>query len=108
MRVFVFDLLPYAEHLDHLKQGRELPWPLPRRHFDAAVAFCRESSACLRSVMSINTPSSSASPSCVRTLALSSTHTSLPSVRLSRPSLSATDPVFFSSPMKASRSAVEK
>jgi alkanesulfonate monooxygenase SsuD/methylene tetrahydromethanopterin reductase-like flavin-dependent oxidoreductase (luciferase family) len=38
MRVFVFDLLPYAEHLDHLKQGRELPWPLPRRHFDPAVA----------------------------------------------------------------------
>ena len=38
MRVFVFDLLPYAAHLDHLKQGRELPWPLPRRHFDPAVA----------------------------------------------------------------------
>ena len=38
MRVFVFDLLPYAEHLDHLKQGRELPWPLPRRHFDPTVA----------------------------------------------------------------------
>jgi alkanesulfonate monooxygenase SsuD/methylene tetrahydromethanopterin reductase-like flavin-dependent oxidoreductase (luciferase family) len=38
MRVFVFDLLPYGEHLDHLKQGRELPWPLPRRHFDPEVA----------------------------------------------------------------------
>ena len=38
MRVFVFDLLPYAEHLDHLKEGRELPWPLPRRHFKPAVA----------------------------------------------------------------------
>src|SRR5499427_6047686 len=38
MRVFVFDLLPYAEHLDHLKQGRELPWPLPKRHFKAEVA----------------------------------------------------------------------
>jgi alkanesulfonate monooxygenase SsuD/methylene tetrahydromethanopterin reductase-like flavin-dependent oxidoreductase (luciferase family) len=38
MRVFVFDLLPYAEHLDHLKVGRELPWPLPRRHFKPAVA----------------------------------------------------------------------
>ena len=25
MRVFVFDLLPYAEHLDHLKEGKELP-----------------------------------------------------------------------------------
>jgi len=38
MRVFVFDLLPYAEHLDHLKQGRELPWPLPKRHFKPEVA----------------------------------------------------------------------
>jgi alkanesulfonate monooxygenase SsuD/methylene tetrahydromethanopterin reductase-like flavin-dependent oxidoreductase (luciferase family) len=38
MRVFVFDLLPYAEHLDHLKEGRELPWPLPRRHFKPEVA----------------------------------------------------------------------
>jgi len=38
MNVFVFDLLPYAEHLDHLKQGKELPWPLPRRHFKPEVA----------------------------------------------------------------------
>ena len=38
MRVFVFDLLPYAEHLEQLKQGRELPWPLPRRHFKPDVA----------------------------------------------------------------------
>jgi alkanesulfonate monooxygenase SsuD/methylene tetrahydromethanopterin reductase-like flavin-dependent oxidoreductase (luciferase family) len=38
MRVFVFDLLPYAEHLDHLKNGRELPWPLPKRHFKPEVA----------------------------------------------------------------------
>jgi alkanesulfonate monooxygenase SsuD/methylene tetrahydromethanopterin reductase-like flavin-dependent oxidoreductase (luciferase family) len=38
MKVFVFDLLPYAEHLDHLKQGQELPWPLPRRHFKPEVA----------------------------------------------------------------------
>jgi alkanesulfonate monooxygenase SsuD/methylene tetrahydromethanopterin reductase-like flavin-dependent oxidoreductase (luciferase family) len=38
MKVFVFDLLPYAEHLDHLKVGRELPWPLPRRHFTPEVA----------------------------------------------------------------------
>jgi alkanesulfonate monooxygenase SsuD/methylene tetrahydromethanopterin reductase-like flavin-dependent oxidoreductase (luciferase family) len=38
VRVFVFDLLPYAEHLEHLKVGRELPWPLPRRHFQPAVA----------------------------------------------------------------------
>ena len=38
MKVFVFDLLPYGEHLDHLKEGKELPWPLPRRHFDPKVA----------------------------------------------------------------------
>src|SRR5215470_2169730 len=38
MKVFVFDLLPYAEHLDHLKQGAELPYPLPRRHFKPEVA----------------------------------------------------------------------
>ena len=38
MKVFVFDLLPYAEHLDHLKDGKELPWPLPRRHFKPEVA----------------------------------------------------------------------
>ncbi len=38
MRVFVFDLLPYSEHLDHLKSGKELPWPLPRRHFKPDVA----------------------------------------------------------------------
>jgi len=40
VKVFVFDLLPYAEHLDHLKEGnKELPWPLPRRHFDPKVAI---------------------------------------------------------------------
>jgi alkanesulfonate monooxygenase SsuD/methylene tetrahydromethanopterin reductase-like flavin-dependent oxidoreductase (luciferase family) len=38
MRVFVFDLLPYGEHLDHLKVSGELPWPLPKRHFDPGVA----------------------------------------------------------------------
>jgi alkanesulfonate monooxygenase SsuD/methylene tetrahydromethanopterin reductase-like flavin-dependent oxidoreductase (luciferase family) len=38
VRVFVFDLLPYSEHLDHLKVGDELPWPLPKRHFDPEVA----------------------------------------------------------------------
>jgi alkanesulfonate monooxygenase SsuD/methylene tetrahydromethanopterin reductase-like flavin-dependent oxidoreductase (luciferase family) len=38
MNVFVFDLLPYGEHLDHLKEGQELPWPLPRRHFKPEVA----------------------------------------------------------------------
>ncbi len=38
MKVFAFDLLPYAEHLDHLKEGKELPWPLPKRHFRPEVA----------------------------------------------------------------------
>jgi len=40
VRVFVFDLLPYSEHLDHLKPAgeTELPWPLPRRHFKPEVA----------------------------------------------------------------------
>ncbi len=38
MKVFVFDLLPYAEHLDHLREGSELPWPLPKRHFKSEVA----------------------------------------------------------------------
>ncbi len=38
MKVFAFDLLPYGEHLDHLKEGQELPWPLPKRHFRPDVA----------------------------------------------------------------------
>ncbi len=38
MKVFVFDLLPYAEHLDHLKEGTELPYPLARRHVKPEVA----------------------------------------------------------------------
>jgi alkanesulfonate monooxygenase SsuD/methylene tetrahydromethanopterin reductase-like flavin-dependent oxidoreductase (luciferase family) len=38
MNVFVFDLVPYDEHLDHLKEGKELPWPLPKRHFKPEVA----------------------------------------------------------------------
>jgi alkanesulfonate monooxygenase SsuD/methylene tetrahydromethanopterin reductase-like flavin-dependent oxidoreductase (luciferase family) len=38
MKVFVFDLLAYDANLDHLKEGAELPYPLPRRHFDAATA----------------------------------------------------------------------
>jgi alkanesulfonate monooxygenase SsuD/methylene tetrahydromethanopterin reductase-like flavin-dependent oxidoreductase (luciferase family) len=40
MKVFVFDLLAYDANLDHLKQGDpELPYPLPKRHFDAATAM---------------------------------------------------------------------
>src|SRR4029077_5667737 len=39
MKVFVFDLLAYDANLDHLKGGEtELPYPLARRHFDAATA----------------------------------------------------------------------
>jgi len=38
MRVFGFDLLPYPEHLDHLKVDGELPYPLPRKHFRPALA----------------------------------------------------------------------
>jgi alkanesulfonate monooxygenase SsuD/methylene tetrahydromethanopterin reductase-like flavin-dependent oxidoreductase (luciferase family) len=44
MRVFGFDLLPYPEHLDHLKVDGELPYPLPKRHFrpELAVQAYRE------------------------------------------------------------------
>jgi alkanesulfonate monooxygenase SsuD/methylene tetrahydromethanopterin reductase-like flavin-dependent oxidoreductase (luciferase family) len=38
MKVFVFDLLPYGEHLEHLKIDNELPYPLPKRHFKPQVA----------------------------------------------------------------------
>jgi hypothetical protein len=38
MKVFVFDLLAYAEHLDHLKVGDELPYPLSSQHFKSDVA----------------------------------------------------------------------
>src|ERR1700693_2636959 len=38
MNVFVFDLVPYDEHLDHLKEGKELPWHLPKRHFKPEVS----------------------------------------------------------------------
>jgi alkanesulfonate monooxygenase SsuD/methylene tetrahydromethanopterin reductase-like flavin-dependent oxidoreductase (luciferase family) len=39
MKVFVFDLLAYDANLDHLKDsGPELPYPLGKRHFDAATA----------------------------------------------------------------------
>ena len=39
MKVFLFDLLPYGEQLEHLKVGSELPYPLPRRHFKPEVAM---------------------------------------------------------------------
>jgi alkanesulfonate monooxygenase SsuD/methylene tetrahydromethanopterin reductase-like flavin-dependent oxidoreductase (luciferase family) len=38
VKVFVFDLLPYGENLEHLKVGAELPWPLTREHFNPEVA----------------------------------------------------------------------
>ncbi len=38
MRIFGFDLLPYPEHLDHLKVDDELPYPLPKRHFRPELA----------------------------------------------------------------------
>jgi alkanesulfonate monooxygenase SsuD/methylene tetrahydromethanopterin reductase-like flavin-dependent oxidoreductase (luciferase family) len=38
MKVFVFDLLAYGEQLDHLKTGKELPYPLAGRHFKPEVA----------------------------------------------------------------------
>jgi alkanesulfonate monooxygenase SsuD/methylene tetrahydromethanopterin reductase-like flavin-dependent oxidoreductase (luciferase family) len=38
MRIFGFDLLPYPEHLDHLKVDGELPYPLPGKHFRPELA----------------------------------------------------------------------
>ena len=38
MKVFVFDLVPYDVNLDHLKDGKELPYPLPATHFKPEVA----------------------------------------------------------------------
>ncbi|MDB5570727.1 MAG: Alkanesulfonate monooxygenase SsuD/methylene tetrahydromethanopterin reductase-like [Hyphomicrobiales bacterium] len=37
MKVFVFDLLPYATHLDHLRVDGELPYPLGAAHCDPKV-----------------------------------------------------------------------
>jgi alkanesulfonate monooxygenase SsuD/methylene tetrahydromethanopterin reductase-like flavin-dependent oxidoreductase (luciferase family) len=38
MKVFGFDLLPYPEHMDHLKVDGELPYPLPKKHFRPELA----------------------------------------------------------------------
>jgi alkanesulfonate monooxygenase SsuD/methylene tetrahydromethanopterin reductase-like flavin-dependent oxidoreductase (luciferase family) len=38
MKVFLFDLLAYGKQLDHLKIGTELPYPLPKQHFESDVA----------------------------------------------------------------------
>ena len=45
MQVFGFDLLPYPEHLDHLKVDGELPYPLTKRNFrpELAVSNYKES-----------------------------------------------------------------
>ena len=38
MKIFGFDLLPYPEHLDHLKVDGELPYPLSGKHFKPELA----------------------------------------------------------------------
>jgi len=38
MKVFVFDLVPYARHLDHLRADGHLPYPMEKKYFDPAVA----------------------------------------------------------------------
>lgn len=38
MKVFVFDLLPYSEHLDSLTEGKALPYPLGKSYFKSDVA----------------------------------------------------------------------
>lgn len=38
MQVFVFDLTPYGDNLEHLKVGKELPWPLPKKYFKPEIA----------------------------------------------------------------------
>ena len=37
MKVFIFDLLPYAKHFDQYKETKYLPYPLPRDHFDPEI-----------------------------------------------------------------------
>ncbi len=31
MKVFIFDLLPYAQHFEDYKRDKFIPYPLPRR-----------------------------------------------------------------------------
>jgi alkanesulfonate monooxygenase SsuD/methylene tetrahydromethanopterin reductase-like flavin-dependent oxidoreductase (luciferase family) len=38
MQVFVFDLLQYGEHLDHLRVNGSLPFPMEKRYFKPEVA----------------------------------------------------------------------
>ncbi len=39
MKVFIFDLLQYGKHLDHLMVNGSLPRPLGRKHFDPEVMW---------------------------------------------------------------------
>ena len=39
MKVFVFDLLAYGQHLDHLKVDNELPYPLGKQYCDPAIVM---------------------------------------------------------------------
>ncbi len=38
MQVFVFDLVQYAQHLDHLRVDGRLPYPMEKKYFDPKVA----------------------------------------------------------------------
>src|ERR1700761_5555985 len=38
MKVFVFDLLPYGENFEHLREGKELPYPLSKKDIKPDVA----------------------------------------------------------------------
>ncbi|HUK58031.1 MAG TPA: LLM class flavin-dependent oxidoreductase [Stellaceae bacterium] len=38
MKVFVFDLVAYAEHLDHLRVDGQLPYPMEKKHFRPQIA----------------------------------------------------------------------
>ena len=38
MKVFVFDLVAYAEHLDHLRVDGRLPYPMEKKYFRPQVA----------------------------------------------------------------------
>jgi alkanesulfonate monooxygenase SsuD/methylene tetrahydromethanopterin reductase-like flavin-dependent oxidoreductase (luciferase family) len=37
VKVFIFDLLPYAKHFDQYKETKYLPYPLPGDHYDPEV-----------------------------------------------------------------------
>src|ERR1700722_6875595 len=38
MKVYLWDLLAYGKHFDEYKAERFLPYPLPAKHFDPAIA----------------------------------------------------------------------